>query len=425
MATFRKLKPSGHFEVRISLGRHPVNGKSLFESKTFHRRSDATEWATQQAAQRNRGGYQPTSLRITFAEYLRDRWLPVYASQVRNAYNVERVVDKWIFRTQPNVPALGGKALRKLTVADFDKLYEALTEQGMKPRGVSYLHGLLKQALKFAVKKGELMNNPAQLATLPKSNVRAEITDDDEENSLGPVKSLTREQAIRVLTAAKHDRWSALWHLLLDAAVRPGEAFALKWCNVDLDAKIVRVRHTLARVGVNKAEQGWKLTKPKTEFSRRDIPISELSVAELRRWKKQQVTDRLAIGPQWQDHGFVFTTELGTPLGNNVRRAWARLLRVADAGIGDLGTWGPERKKPRSGPTPERSFTPTFRLYVLRHTSATLVLIDPHAPVDLLQVSRRLGHADLSFTAKLYGHVKAEHTVRAAESFNRLASLVN
>jgi integrase len=70
------------------------------------------------------------------------------------------------------------------------------------------------------------------------------------------VKSLTREQAIRVLTAAKLDRWSALWHLLLDAALRPGEAFALKWSHIDLEAKLVRVRYTLARVGVNKAEQG-------------------------------------------------------------------------------------------------------------------------------------------------------------------------
>src|SRR6266568_7592929 len=135
MATFRKVKTTGHFEARIFLGRHPVSSKPLFESKTFHRKSDATEWATEQEAQRNRGNYQPTSLRITFAEYLRDRWLPVYASQVRNAYNVERVVDKWIFRPQPNVPALGGKPLRKLAVADFDKLYEALTERGMRPRG--------------------------------------------------------------------------------------------------------------------------------------------------------------------------------------------------------------------------------------------------------------------------------------------------
>jgi integrase len=59
----------------------------------------------------------------------------------------------------------------------------------------------------------------------------------------------------------------------------------------------------------------------------------------------------------------------------------------------------------------------------MRHTSATLTLIDPQASVDLLQVSRRLGHTDMSFTAKMYGHLKAEHTTQAAESFERLASV--
>jgi integrase len=148
-----------------------------------------------------------------------------------------------------------------------------------------------------------------------------------------------------------------------------------------------------------------------------------VTVAELRRWKKQQAAEHLQAGPEWQDHGFVFTTQVGTPLGNNMHRAWARLLRAADAGRGDLGTWGSEREKSKSGPTPERSFTPSFRLYVLRHTSATLTLIDPQARVDLLQVSRRLGHTDMSFTAKMYGHLKAEHTTQAAESFERLASV--
>jgi len=41
-----------------------------------------------------------------------------------------------------------------------------------------------------------------------------------------------------------------------------------------------------------------------------------VTVAELRRWKKQQAAEHLQAGPEWQDHGFAFTTEVGTPLGN-------------------------------------------------------------------------------------------------------------
>jgi integrase len=78
-------------------------------------------------------------------------------------------------------------------------------------------------------------------------------------------------------------------------------------------------------------------------------------------------------------------------------------------------------KKPRSGPTAERRFSPRVSVYVLRHTCATLLLLDT---VDLLTVSRRLRHKNISITARFYGHVKAEHTTKAAESFNRLASSV-
>ena len=76
----------------------------------------------------------------------------------------------------------------------------------------------------------------------------------------------------------------------------------------------------------------------------------------------------------------------------------------------------------KGGRLPQRSFTPKFPLYALRHTSATLALLDG---VDLLQVSRRLGHTDMAFTARMYGHVKAEHTTKAAESFDRLVASVS
>jgi len=135
----------------------------------------------------------------------------------------------------------------------------------------------------------------------------------------------------------------------------------------------------------------------------------------------QQNKERLQIGAEWQDHGFVFTTPIGTPLGNNMGRAWTRLLKAADR-EGDLGIWGAEPEKPRSGPTSERSFTPRFSMYVLRHTCATLALLDG---VDLLQVSRRLRHKNIAITARFYGHMKAEHTTQAAESFNRLAASVS
>lgn len=427
MAHIRKLNRTGRWSAQLYLGRDPQTGKTRWQSKSFATRKEAQEWARRLETQRDDGAYRPTLSKATFADYVRDTWLPMYRRQVRSTYTLERTLDKWIFRPQPETPFLGRVPLRKLTPADFNNLYVAMTQkrgdrrgdQPVRRRGVEYLHGLLKRALKYAVKQGELPRNPTDGATIPKPELQHEVTAEDFEQE-GPARYLSREQASRFLAVAKQDRRSALWHLLLDAGLRPGEAFALKWAQVDLDAKLVQVGATLSRAGVDKATKGWKLTKPKTKRSERKVPVSDTTISELRRWKKQQVVERVKLGPEWQDHGFVFTTEYGTPLSNKTT-GWVHVLRTADAGHGDLGTWGPEpvKSEKKRGRPRERTFKPKFPLYVLRHTSATLALLDG---VDLLQVSRRLGHTDLAFTARMYGHLKAEHTTQAAESFDRLAA---
>lgn len=424
----RKIR-TGRWYTQIYFGRDATSGKTLWRAQTFATRKEAKDWASKLETERNDGSYRPTLGKVTFADYIRDTWLPMHRTQVRSTYNLEKTLGKWILRPNPGTPFIGNVSLAKLTPTHFDKLYLAMTQQRgetradqpLRRRGVEYLHGLLKRVLKSAVKKGELPRNPADGATIPKPEVNAEVTADDFEQE-GPVKSLSREQAARFLAAAKRNRLSAFWHLQLDAGLRPGEAFALKWAQVDFDAKLVHVGATLTRAGVDKKKQGWKLTKPKTKRSERKVPVSDTTIAELRRWKKQQTVERLKVGPEWQDHGFVFTTEYGTPLSNKTT-GWMHVVRIADGGRGDLGVWGPEpdrQKKP--GRPAQRSFAPKFPLYVLRHTSATLALLDG---VDLLQVSRRLGHTDMAFTARMYGHLKAEHTTQAAESFNRLASGVS
>jgi integrase len=417
-------KRTGRWYAQIYLGRNPATGKPRFVSKTFAREKEAKEWASNMESERGKGLHKPsTDPKVKLAGFLRDMWLPSYRTQVSSTYNIEKTLGKWIYKVRPDIPFLGRITLKDLTVTDFDNLYVAMVKHGMQERGIVHLHGLLRRALKFAVGKKYLTVNPTDNATLPKPGKQKEIVDAADEEE-GEVQYLKREQALRFLAVAKADRWSALWHLLLDGGLRPGEAFALKWRHMDWDASSVKVAGTLVRQGVPKRKAGglgWKVMDPKTTTSKRDIPLSLATTTELRRWKKTQAAERLQMGPEWQDHGFIFATEFGTPLGNNMGRAWDRVLAKADGGKGDLGVWGPEPEKPRSGPTAQRTFTPRFPLYVLRHTSATLALLDDN---DLLKVSRRLGHKNISITARFYGHVQAEHTGDVAESFNRLAASV-
>ena len=54
-------------------------------------------------------------------------------------------------------------------------------------------------------------------------------------------------------------------------------------------------------------------SEPKTDRSRRTVPLSPAVVGMLRRHRTEQKAERLRAGNQWQESGLVFTTEFGTP----------------------------------------------------------------------------------------------------------------
>ena len=71
---------------------------------------------------------------------------------------------------------------------------------------------------------------------------------------------------------------------------------------------MLRVRGTLARV-----DGALVVTEPKTAKSRRSVPLSSTAQRVLREVHTSQAEERLRAGSAWQQTGYVFTTELGTP----------------------------------------------------------------------------------------------------------------
>src|SRR5712692_2527384 len=179
MAHTRKVmkngKWTGKWHAQIYLGRHPETGKPKFLPKTFSREKEMKDWVTKMEGQKNDGLVGPTTTKVPFGTYLTTVWLPSYATQVRSIYNIQKTLEKWILRPQPNTPFLGRIPLSKLTVEHLDHLYVAMQAHGMGARNIAYVHGLLKRALKFARKKHQIAHNPADDATVPKPDVQAEI----------------------------------------------------------------------------------------------------------------------------------------------------------------------------------------------------------------------------------------------------------
>lgn len=210
--------------------------------------------------------------------------------------------------------------------------------------------------------------------------------------------AMSQEKATRFLEKASEDRYHPLWCVLLTGGLRPGEALGLRWEDVALDSGTIHIQRTLTRRG---EESSWELREPKTDRSLRPVVLPEFTVRALKEWKATQAKERLLLGAEYENNGFVFANEFGRPLegANLYARNFRRIM--AAAGIGE---WEGEGKAKR--------FRPAYRLYDLRHTCATNLL---KAGVHPKVVSERLGHSNVAFTMDAYSASLPDMQEEAAE----------
>jgi integrase len=163
---------------------------------------------------------------------------------------------------------------------------------------------------------------------------------------------------------------------------------ALRWEDVDFERGRVTVRGNLVRV----AGRAPTIAEPKTDRGRRTLRLDDEAVEALRAHRRRQRTERLLLGPDYDDHRLVFCTHAGAPLiYRNVTRAFKRV--VARAGL------------PAS-----------VRLYDLRHANATAML---KAGVHPKSAAERLGHSGTTLFMDTYAHMLEELDADAAVRLGR------
>jgi integrase len=160
----------------------------------------------------------------------------------------------------------------------------------------------------------------------------------------------------------------------LFTGMRLGEVLALRLNRVDLDRKIAKVREALEQAKVH----GIRFKSPKSKAGRRDITLPDVLVETLREHRKAMLELWMQLGRgRLPDDALLFAELDGGPLSpNSVSAAWADF---ADS-IG----------------------MPEITFHALRHTHASQ-LID--AGVDIVTISKRLGHAKPDITLRIYAHL--------------------
>lgn len=411
MAQIEKRK-NGRWTMRVFIGRDPDTGKRKFVTRTYDRKKDADAEARRLERMRDLGSLTQPS-KEPFGTYLK-RWLEEVkagAVRARTLEDYTALIRRYVKKPPEGAPPIGSIRMDRLTPAAFEALYTWMwKDQELAPRTIRYLHSVLRQALGYAVKTGKIPRNPTDNIQLKKlTKEEAEGTDKLQTTEQGKKPAMSEEEAGRFLEAARADRYHALWVVLLMGGLRPGEALGLGWDDVDLDGARIHVRRALTRRGV----EGWALVPPKTARGRRTVLLPAVAVEALRSWRATQGRERLQLGDEYQDHGFVFTNEFGAPLhGSNLyARNFRRIMAAAE-----LGAWEEVQVGDRVKAKKKR-FKPAFRMYDLRHTCATLLLKKGENPKI---VSERLGHSSITLTLDTYSHVLPDMQEGAADKMQTM-----
>lgn len=341
--------------VRIFTGKDS-KGKRKYVNKTIHgTKKDAQHYLTAKLREKDLGISLEASV-LTVDEFL-DQWLetavrPRVSSRTADGYAslLERYIRK----------PLGQKKLEKVEVLDIQRVYAAIQAQGLSARVVRHTHSALHNALKQAVRWNILQKNVAEFVELPKvPHVERRV--------------LSPEESQKFLDKAESMQHGLIFEFALLSGMRPEEYLALQWSDLDFERGTAQVNRALVR-----HKGSWSFEKPKTAKSRRIIALPEPLMRKLTAHKRKQNETRLRNGLVWENNDLVFCTDTGTP--HSIPNLTYRYFR----------------------PILEKAELPQIRLYDLRHSHATLLLIAEENPKV---VAERLGHSTIVLTMDTYSHV--------------------
>lgn len=284
-------RADGRWAASIDLGWE--NGKRKRKTIYGKTRREAADKLTTALRARQDGMPLPDERRST-AEFL--RW---WAQTVLPGTVKESTADGYRYMLHRYViPHVGRVRLAKLGPQHIQSMLRALEADGLAPATRRQARAILRRAPGHAERWGFVARNAAALVEAPAGS--ASRIDD----------ALTPNEAKALLQAAADTPYKALVTVVLAVGLRKGEALALRWDDLDLDAGTLTVRATLKR----RPGKGLVLDIPKTARGHRTIPLPVVSVAALRDHHRNQGATRLAAGPTWRDTRHVFTTPIGTPL---------------------------------------------------------------------------------------------------------------
>ncbi len=236
----------------------------------------------------------------------------------------------------------------------------------LKKSTVKNLVALIKQILKYAVRKGIIRESIMEIHFLPQADGKRKnkVFTVDEQN----------EMIQAILSHLDYRSFGIL--LCINSGLRIGEVCALKWEDIDAKNGILHVTRTIQRIYMKNAMPHTRviISEPKTASSMRDIPLSH---------KILEIIDEL---PELNPQGYILTNSQEFIEPRTFRKFYTSFLK-------------------------EINIT-QLNFHCLRHTFATRCI---EKGADYKSVSEILGHTTVNTTLNMYVHPQMEDKRKCVE----------
>jgi integrase len=345
------------WRLKFDIGTDPLTGKRKTRFVTVRGTKKDAERELRAVLYRQDKGVAVDPSKITVAQFL-DEWLSDVASQRVAPKSLERY--RGLVENQIK-PHLGTIPLQKLRPANVAGWIQTLIGLGkLSTRSIRHAHGVLRTALNHAAAIEVVERNVASIIK-PPTLERSEIT------------TLKEDEIADTLEKMEGHSLYPIVALAIGTGARRGEIAALRWSDLDIDAATVRIERSLEQT-----KDGLRIKPPKTAAGRRTLSLPAFTVKAVREHRRQQLELRLALGAG--------TLPADMPVFGDVEGNWPSPYSITDR-------W---RDAIKSRKIPKVTF------HALRHSHASALIA---AGLDVVTVSRRLGHASPALTLSVYSHL--------------------
>jgi len=249
-------------------------------------------------------------------------------------------------------------------------------------RSLNHVHKLLNTIFNAGVQWQILDDNPCRRIKAPKAEKKEAKHYD--ENQVAEMFNLLDNEEICIKLAV---------YMGIFVGLRLGELSALSWDDIDFQAKTLTINKSRQYI----AGRGTIEKETKTSSSNRVVSLSDMLITLLEEYQSWQTKRRYQMGDKWQYSGKIFTSENGGGIFPTTPSKWFSEFL-------------------------QRRNLEKITFHQLRHTNASLLISQG---VDIVTVSKRLGHAKTSTTTDIYAHIIKKTDTAAAEKLNTLFSPTN